>query len=67
MSKYFEGLEGLSASQTAGEYERLFSLWLEEILGTKPSSNPSLKWLYQSGLYDAAKDGSVVRQGSVQW
>jgi hypothetical protein len=46
--------------------EQLVSSWLEDLVKSNPSPNdPSYKWLYESGLYEAIKDGSVVMQARV--
>jgi len=63
-----EYLDRLSTSpETASEYdyEHLVGSWLEEIARSVPSDDASLKWLYESGLYDAVKHGSVVMQATV--
>ncbi len=46
--------------------EQLVSSWLEDLVKSKPLlDDPSYKWLYESGLYDAIKNGSVVMQATI--
>ena len=61
LSKY---LDNIPAKQFASayDYENVVTSWLQEIAGSEPSDSASLKWIYESGLYDAVKDGSVVME-----
>jgi hypothetical protein len=46
--------------------EQLVSSWLEDLVKSNPPPDDlSYKWLYESGLYEAIKDGSVVMQATV--
>ncbi|MEK8015586.1 MAG: hypothetical protein VSS75_001875 [Candidatus Parabeggiatoa sp.] len=47
--------------------EQAISSWLNEVVQSKISlsENPSLKWLSDSGLYEAIKSGSVVMESTV--
>jgi hypothetical protein len=40
----------------------IIAAWLKEITAAQPSADASLQWLYDSGLYEALKDGSVEMQ-----
>jgi hypothetical protein len=47
-------------------FELIITSWLNELVHSKVShqKNPSLKWLYDSGLYEAIKNGSVVMEST---
>jgi hypothetical protein len=48
--------------------ELLVASWLEGFVNselTKDTADPSLRWLFDSGLYEAIKNGSVAVEASV--
>jgi len=65
LKEYLDSLSVPPHAIREHEYEHLVSSWLEDIAKSAPSENPSLGWFYQSGLYDAVKDGSVVMEATV--
>jgi hypothetical protein len=65
LKKYLDEISSTKPIPSEYDYEYLVSLWLQELAKSKPSESPSLNWFYESGLYDAVKDGSVVMEATV--
>jgi hypothetical protein len=63
LAEYLESAK-FSLEEVNGEgLELLVSSWLRDLTyinGSKEQNNPTLKWLFESGLYDAIKDGKVL-------
>jgi hypothetical protein len=67
LERYFDKPQP-SLKVTSEHYylEHLVSRWLKDLVKSNPlTDQPSRKWLYDSGLYDAIKDGKVVMQAKV--
>jgi hypothetical protein len=62
LKTYFDKLS--STPDNANEYqlESIITLWLKDLVHSEPSDNDYLKWFYDSGLYDATKDGLVIME-----
>jgi hypothetical protein len=65
--RYFDKLSPVFKESSEHYYlEYLVSHWLKDLVKSEPSPDyPSSKWLYDSGLYDAIKNGKVVTQAKV--
>jgi hypothetical protein len=63
LAKYKNQIPSTSGMEQYG-FELVINSWLKELVHTKISrtKNPSLKWLFDSGLYEAIKNGSVVME-----
>jgi len=63
-------LNQISSTDKVSEYyylELVMASWLKELVKSKisPQENPALKWIFDSGLYEAIKSGSVVMESTV--
>lgn len=47
------------------QLESIVRRWLQHLVQSEPSSDDYLRWFYDSGLYDATKNGSVVMEAPV--
>jgi len=56
-----------SGPDNASDYhlEMVTTSWLKDLAKSARSNDPSLQWLYDSGLYEAIKNGSVVMQAAI--
>ncbi len=43
----------------------VIAAWLKDVVAAEPSADASLKWLYESGLYDALKNGFVEMETAI--
>jgi hypothetical protein len=62
---YFDKLASPPDIASEHQLESLVTLWLKDLVQSEPSDNDYLKWFYDSGLYDATKDGSVIMEAPV--
>lgn len=62
---YFDQLSVIPENASEYNLEAVVTSWLADLVKSRRSDDPSLEWLYNSGLFDAIKDGSVVMQAPV--
>lgn len=65
LQRYFDLLSTSAEDASSYQLETLVSLWLKDVVHSEPSDVDSMKWFYDSGLYEATKEGSVVTEASV--
>jgi hypothetical protein len=60
-------LDKLPSNSTSSEYqfEVVLSSWLKDLVKSKRSEDPSLEWLFGSGLFETIRNGSVEMQAAV--
>lgn len=65
LKAYFDELA--SSPDNASEYhlEMVTTSWLKDLAKSARSNDPSLQWVYDSGLYEAIKNGLVVMQAAI--
>lgn len=62
---YFDRLSVTPESASEYNLEAVVTSWLADLVKSGPSNDPSLEWFYNSGLFEAIKDGSVVMQAPI--
>ena len=65
LQRYFEKLSSPPDTVSEHQLESLVTLWLTDLVHSEPSEGDYMKWFYDSGLYDATKDGSVIMEAPV--
>jgi len=65
LQKYFDLLSTSAENASSYQLQALVSLWLKDVVHSEPSDLDAMKWFYDSGLYDATKQGSVITEASV--
>jgi hypothetical protein len=62
---HFDELPSSPEKASGYHLEMVTTSWLKDLAKAARSNDPSLEWLYDSGLYEAIKDGSVVMQAAI--
>jgi hypothetical protein len=65
LKDYFVYLESSPEEASEYELESVVSSWLKDVAASEFPSDASLKWIEESGLHEAIKNGSVVMQAAV--
>lgn len=65
LQRYFETLSSPPDTVSEHQLESLVTLWLTDLVHSEPSDSDYMKWFYDSGLYAATKDGSVIMEAPV--
>jgi hypothetical protein len=65
LKAYFNELPSSPDSASGYHLEMVTTSWLRDLAKSARSNDPSLQWAYDSGLYDAIKNGSVVMQAAI--
>jgi hypothetical protein len=65
LKPYFDQLAVSPDSATEYNLEAVVTSWLADLVKSRRSNDPTLEWLYNSGLFDAIKNGSVIMQAPV--
>lgn len=65
LQAYFDQLALPPHQVSEKQMEAIIASWLKDVAEAEPSADASLKWFYESGLYDALKDGLVEIQDKI--
>jgi hypothetical protein len=65
LQTYFDKLSSPPDTASEHQLEAIVTTWLKDIVHAEPSEDKYLKWFYDSGLYNATKDGSVIMEARV--
>lgn len=65
LQSYLEKLPSASDAISEHQQESLVTQWLTDLVHSAPSNKDHLKWFYDSGLYEATKNGSVIMEAPV--
>ena len=65
LKAYFNELPSSPDSATGYHLEMVTTSWLRDLATSAWSNDPSLQWMYDSGLYEAIKNGEVVMQAAI--
>jgi hypothetical protein len=65
LKAYFDELPSSPDNASEDHLVMVTTSWLKDLAKSARSKDPSFQWVYDSGLYDAIKNGSVVMQAAI--